>query len=77
MAQSKNQFYLRIVNVVLAGTFLIQAIGGLAYILDIYYDNQYQMHQISGLIMIVAAAIHLFLNRTWVKNTYFKRSKKG
>ena len=64
---------LKIVNLIIAVDFLIILLTAL-FNIRIYATGLYfYFHAIPGIILAVLIGLHLFLNRAWIKNTYFKK----
>lgn len=69
-----NQKMLKIVNAALA-LAIVSLVSSLLLQKVTDYSFPYAMHGYSGLAVLSFAAIHIFLNRSWVINTFFKRKK--
>jgi uncharacterized membrane protein (DUF373 family) len=66
-----NDRLLKIVNPVLFFAFLIQAATGLG--MDFFeWEQVHELHEIVGPILILLIAVHLYLNRWWIKLAYGK-----
>jgi len=66
----------RILNMALLFSFILQAITSVILFLRIkinYTHLIFEIHQYNGLFMIVAAAIHITLNRGWIRANFFKK----
>lgn len=77
---------LRIVNVVLILSALLQTFSGLVYFLTKFFDFASVLagslaldpiHTYNGLVMTAAIILHFILNWTWVKNTFFSKKPKS
>lgn len=69
---------LKVVNVLLALVFLSLAVSGLVQGLfghPIPYEIFRLAHPLSGYLLTLLVASHLWLNRAWVKTTYFGKKK--
>jgi len=67
---------LRIVNVVLFFSFILQAITSIIIFLKIktpYMHSIFEIHEHNGLFMIIVAATHITLNRGWMRANFFKK----
>jgi len=64
--------WLKRLNPILFLVFVIQAVTGVAYFL-VSGEVLEEIHLFGGFLMIVIAAIHVFLNWTWIRSTYFKK----
>lgn len=71
-----NQKALRIVNACLAADFLVLAGFGVFNDL-IPWDLFHIVHPLFGFFSIGLVALHLFLNRKWIRQSYFKKKGKG
>jgi hypothetical protein len=69
---NKNRM-LKIVNPALAFFFACQALSGIFHNL-IPYEAFKPFHGVCGLVLVVLAIIHLFLNWTWVKSVFLKKT---
>lgn len=68
--------WLKIVNVILALSFLMAATGGvIRYFAPdaIPYEAFRLVHPIFGLCMVLSVIAHVSLNFGWIKSTYFKK----
>jgi hypothetical protein len=64
---------LKAVNLIIAIDFLIILLTAL-FNIQIYSTGLYfYFHAIPGIILAALVGLHLFLNRAWIKNTYFKK----
>ena len=68
---SKNK-WLKIINVALLVLILNQWIGSAVYP-RISPELFEWCHERAGILLVVVAAAHLFLNWNWVKANYFKK----
>ncbi|NTV28740.1 MAG: DUF4405 domain-containing protein [Candidatus Omnitrophica bacterium] len=71
---------LKVVNAVLAIVFITQAVTGLVMFFDINIVNLryvFSTHKYSGLALIVLLMIHLSLNWSWVRSTYFSKRRQA
>ena len=72
-----NKFVaLRIVNMVLFFSFMLQVITSVIILLKIrlpYTQLVFEVHEYNGLLMIIAAATHITLNWGWIKANFFKK----
>ncbi|MBP7095868.1 MAG: DUF4405 domain-containing protein [Spirochaetia bacterium] len=69
---------LKVVNVLLAIVFLSLAVSGIVQGLFGYpipYEIFRVAHPVSGYLLALLVAAHLWLNRAWVKNTYFGKKR--
>lgn len=60
--------WLKRINVLLFVLVLLQAITALigGEVLEV-------IHPFGGILLVLAVAFHLYLNRAWIKATYFKK----
>jgi len=58
--------WLKRINVLLFVLVVLQAITGLTGIFAV-------IHPFGGILLVLAVAAHLYLNRAWIKATYFKK----
>ncbi|MFH1189361.1 MAG: DUF4405 domain-containing protein [Candidatus Omnitrophota bacterium] len=68
---------LRIVNPILALSFVVQAVTGIIMLLRIktpYTHLVFEAHEHNGLLMIALVTAHLTLNWGWITATFFKKS---
>ena len=70
----KRASWLKVINVLLFLSFLCQALTGLgrSYI---PYDIFMKIHLNCGVLLVILALIHVWLNWTWIKNNLFKKKK--
>ena len=68
--------WLKIINPVLFLSALWQTATGAAYLLG-WGDRVHLPHLAGGLLMALAAALHLALNWGWVRSSYFLRKPTG
>ena len=72
-----NKFgVLRIVNMVLFCSFIVQVITSIIIFFRIKTHNTqlvFEIHEYNGLLMIILAATHIALNWGWVKANFFKK----
>ena len=67
---------LRIVNMVLFFSFILQVITSVIILLKIrlhYTQLVFEVHEYNGLFMIMVAATHISLNWGWIKANFFKK----
>lgn len=67
---------LKIVNPILACSFLVQVITSIIIFFDIKIPNResvFEIHEYNGLLLIALAIIHITLNWGWIKANIFKR----
>ena len=62
----KKASLLKVVNLLLFFSFLWQAITGLGHSY-IPYHIYTEIHSVGGIIFVILAIIHLWLNRSWIK----------
>ncbi len=70
---------LMIINPILGVAFLMSASGGLIknFFPDaIPYEMFQIVHPMAGIVLTVAVIIHIWLNWTWVKTSFFPAKKK-
>lgn len=67
-----NVRVLRVVNLLLAISLLLQAITGLLY--ERLYSFSDVVHPINAWVILLLTAIHLYYNRRWIMQQYFRRS---
>ena len=70
---------LRYVNLPLALSFLIQATTALIILSDVKLPNKdllFGIHEYNGLILITLGVIHIVLNWSWIRVTFFPARKK-
>jgi hypothetical protein len=68
---------LKIVNPLLGLSFLVQAITGIMLTRSIgisFIDKTAHIHEANGTVFLLLVIIHLTLNWSWVKATFFKKS---
>lgn len=71
-----NVKWLRIVNVILGLDFLMMATTGL--LRDwIPYDVFRMIHKPAGYLLVFLVITHVYLNRNWIKQNYFKKKKNA
>jgi hypothetical protein len=64
--------WLKRINVVLFVLVLLQAITALTA--DEIGDKVFEVvHPVGGALLVLGVAFHLYLNRAWIKATYFKK----
>jgi hypothetical protein len=71
---NKNEM-LKSVNLVLALSFIVQALTGLCIFFALkgeFMEIIEESHKYNGLILLLAALAHIYLNWGWIKNTYLK-----
>jgi hypothetical protein len=68
---SKNQL-LKIVNPIFFILVFLQFLG-IVVSKFIDFDWQYKAHVYGGYAIGIVIVIHLYLNWTWIRNTYFKK----
>jgi len=64
------------VNGLMALAFAVTALGGLVrfFAPDLLpYAAFRRIHPLFGVLFVVLAAIHIYLNSAWIRSTYFKR----
>lgn len=66
---------LKWINPLLGILFLAQTFSILAVKLLPYRDWFSDLHNLCGIALIITAAAHVILNRSWIKMTYFKKKK--
>lgn len=67
-----NKKLLKITNSLLALSFLLVSITGvLQYLFPLRF--YFGLHKQFGIVMVVLAIIHIFLNRGWIKAAYTKK----
>ena len=67
---------LRVVNMALFFSFVLQVITSLIIFLKIRLSNTeaiFEVHEYNGLLMILLAATHITLNWGWIKANFFKK----
>ena len=73
----KKQSALKIVNIFLLVFFLLAAVSMILYRWGPSNlqgtMSLYTLHSYSGIFFFLVGIIHLLLNGTWIKNTYFKK----
>ena len=57
------------------GMVLLLVSQSLSLMLLGVWPNALALHQAGGVMLLILGACHLFLNRAWVKSTYFSRKK--
>ncbi|MBI4711175.1 MAG: DUF4405 domain-containing protein [Candidatus Omnitrophica bacterium] len=70
---------LRFSNLPLALSFLIQAGTALTIFLKIKVPNKnllFEIHEYNGLALITLATLHIFLNWSWIRVTFFPAKKR-
>ncbi len=68
----KKASWLKVVNVLLFISFLWQAITGFGHSY-IPYHIYVKIHSNGGIVFVILALIHVWLNRSWVKNILYKK----
>jgi cytochrome b len=74
-----KQLALKIVNPLLFVALIIQALTGVTLAFHLFFSKPklYEMigelHEHTGFVFVVLAAIHLYLNWGWVKSQFAKR----
>lgn len=71
-----RQRWLKIVNTLLALAFLMTATGGIVRFFApdlIPYELFRLVHPLFGLMLVLLACIHIFLNFNWIKSAYFRK----
>jgi len=68
----QNKTILKWLNLGMMALLLSQS---LSLILLGVLPNAMALHQAGGVMLLILGAGHLFLNRAWVKSTYFSRKK--
>ena len=75
----KKQNLLMFLNIALVTVFLFVAISITLYRWGPesirWSEGLHEIHETFGLIFIFVALVHLVLNWTWIRNTYFKKRK--
>lgn len=75
----KKQNLLKFLNIVLLITFFTVVISMVLYRWGPesirWSELMYEIHETSGMIFFFIVILHLVLNWTWIRNTYFKRRK--
>lgn len=69
---------LKIVNIILALSFLMVSIPGIIQFLSqgaIPYSTFRAVHPIAGTVFTLAGFTHIALNYKWIKVNYFKKKK--
>jgi hypothetical protein len=70
---------LKIVNPILAGVALIQVVTAVLFTFfseSIPYGQMRMIHLIIGYVLFGIIILHLYLNWTWIKSTFFKKRSK-
>ena len=70
--------HMRPVNLILAISFVMQAITSLIIFFHIKVPRRwgiFDIHVYNGLLMLCLALIHLWLNWGWIKANYFKAKR--
>ena len=66
---------LRILNPVIFILFTVQILTGLFH--ESIPEDLFEIfHEANGILIGVLVLFHLFLNRKWIANTYFKKKSK-
>jgi len=65
--------WLKRLNPILFMAFALQALTGVAYFLA-GGELLEEIHLFGGFLMIAIAIVHISLNWTWIKSTYFKKN---
>jgi hypothetical protein len=71
---------LKIVNPVLAGVAVLQAATAILFTFFsevIPYGQVRLIHLITGYVLFGIVALHIYLNWTWIKSTFFKKRSKA
>jgi len=67
---------LRVVNMALLFSFILQAVTSIVMLLKIklpHLQLVFEVHEYNGLLMIIAASMHIALNWGWIKANFFKK----
>lgn len=70
----KKSSLLKIINPILGLIFLSQVITGVFhdYLMELSYEAFELIHGKGGYILVLLVIAHLYLNWTWINNTFFK-----
>ncbi len=68
----KRSSWLKVVNVLLFLSFMCQAVTGLGHSY-IPYRIYVKIHSNSGMLFVILVLIHVWMNRSWIKNNLFKK----
>ena len=67
---------LKVLNPILGLLFISQAATGILH--DLLPHEVFEIsHGVGGLLLVIAAVIHVILNWSWVKATFLKRKPKA
>jgi len=69
----KKQTQLKVVNVVVALLFIVQAGSGMAH--SFIPDQVFVIHGYTGFAFAIFVVLHLILNWTWIRSNLFKNRK--
>jgi hypothetical protein len=64
---------LKIVNIVLGISFLLQAISVVFMILEKAPGWLYKLHALNGMVFIVLIFVHIGLNWAWIRANFMKK----
>lgn len=67
---------LRVVNMVLFFSFVLQVITSIIIFFKIRLPNMeaiFEFHEYNGLLMILLALVHITLNWGWIRANFFKK----
>jgi len=64
---------LKIVNIVLGISFLLQAISVVYMVLEIAPGWLYKLHALNGIVFILLVIVHIALNWAWIRVNFFKK----
>jgi hypothetical protein len=67
---------LKLLNPILAILFLNQALSGIFHD-SIPYEIFEKAHGAAGYFLAAVIVVHIFLNWTWIKNTFFRKAKQA
>lgn len=68
---------LKIVNIVLGISFLLQAISVVFMVLEMAPGWLYKLHAFNGMIFILLVIVHIALNWAWIRVNFFKRKEES
>jgi len=68
---------LKMVNPVLGIVFVIQAFTGIFHdaVTEISYGAFKTIHGLGGYLLVILVVTHLYLNWSWIKNSFMKKIK--
>ncbi|MDD5491949.1 MAG: hypothetical protein PHV60_04630 [bacterium] len=66
---------LKIVNIVLGISFLLQAISVVFMVLKMAPGWLYKVHALNGIVFILLVIVHIVLNWAWIRVNFLKKKE--